>query len=84
MRLKERVFLFFTVAEDVPQYIETDYQRLKQVLINLLRNSTKFTFSGYIVIRVTKSKLAISKDSRLLALADAVQFEVYDTGIGIN
>jgi len=54
------------------------------VLINLLRNSTKFTFTGYIVIRVTKSKLSISKDSRLLALADAVQFEVYDTGIGIN
>lgn len=36
------------------------------------------------MIRVTKSKLSISKNDRLLALKDAVQFEVYDTGIGIN
>lgn len=29
MRLKEKVFLFCTVADDVPEMIESDYQRLK-------------------------------------------------------
>ena len=55
MKLRERVKLYCRVADDVPEFIEMDYQRLKQILINLLRNSTKFTFAGYIVIGVTKS-----------------------------
>lgn len=45
---KQQVFLVDIVDDDVPTYIETDLQRLKQILINLLRNSTKFTFEGFI------------------------------------
>jgi len=48
LRLKESVYLLESVTEDVPLEIESDYQRLKQIMINLLRNSTKFTFKGYI------------------------------------
>ena len=84
LRLKEKVYLICTVAEDVPEMIESDYQRLKQILINLLRNSTKFTFSGYIVLRVSCKKLSLKKDDKVLAIKNAVEFEVYDTGIGIS
>lgn len=48
LRLKVNVFLVKSVAADVPKVIESDYSRLKQILINLLRNSTKFTFKGFI------------------------------------
>ena len=48
LRLKTNVFLVKSVAKHVPLVIESDYQRLKQILINILRNSTKFTFKGYI------------------------------------
>jgi signal transduction histidine kinase len=44
LRLKEKVYLICNVANDVPLIINSDYQRLKQILINLMRNSTKFTF----------------------------------------
>lgn len=58
MHLKKQVHFFVTVDPDVPEIAQTDYQRLKQVLINLLRNSTKFTFKGYIMLRVYPTRLS--------------------------
>lgn len=84
LRLKTNVFLVKSVATDAPQIIMTDYQRLKQVLINLLRNSTKFTFKGYIQVNVQKAYMKASKKGTILTLVNAVKFEVYDTGIGIS
>lgn len=51
-----------SVAEDVPLQMETDSQRLKQILINLLRNSTKFTFKGFIHMSLQLAKLIVVKD----------------------
>lgn len=59
------------VAPDVPEILETDLQRLEQVLKNLLSNAIKFTEVGQV-------KLAISNAS-----PGAVAFSVHDTGIGI-
>lgn len=53
--------------------IETDDSRLRQVLINLLVNATKFTTEGSIVLR-----LEISPDDHRMAM-----FSVTDTGCGI-
>ena len=53
-------------------------------MINLLRNSTKFTFNGYIKMSLRKSKLALVKKNVILTVIDAVVIEVYDTGIGIS
>ena len=59
------------VGDDVPQYFVTDSQRLLQVLRNLLSNAFKFTERGSVAVAV------------LRAGANAVRFEVRDTGIGI-
>ncbi|MFS8117427.1 MAG: ATP-binding protein [Microcoleus sp.] len=46
--------LVFTHSPDVPQYIETDELKLRQILINLLNNSLKFTDDGGVSVRVSK------------------------------
>ncbi|MEG4493558.1 ATP-binding protein [Microcoleus sp. D3_18_C4] len=46
--------LVFDRSPDVPQYIETDDLKLRQILINLLNNSLKFTDEGGVAVRVGK------------------------------
>ncbi|MBB5916292.1 HAMP domain-containing protein/signal transduction histidine kinase/CheY-like chemotaxis protein [Nocardia transvalensis] len=58
------------VEADVPTHIDTDEQRLRQVLRNLLSNAVKFTEQGQIELRVCRD-------------GDQVAFSVRDTGIGI-
>ncbi len=59
----------------LPQWLQGDPLRLKQVLLNLAGNAIKFTARGSVRISVTLSQ-------QLLRRA-WVQFEVTDTGIGI-
>ncbi|MEG4968382.1 ATP-binding protein [Microcoleus sp. B6-A1] len=49
--------LVFDRSPDVPQYIETDELKLRQILINLLNNSLKFTHEGGVAVRVSKESL---------------------------
>ncbi|MDR7212507.1 PAS domain S-box protein [Flavobacterium piscis] len=63
------------VAANVPQYIQTDIVRLKQILINLLSNAVKFTHKGTIKLNVSVLE---RKDNECL-----IRFSVADTGIGI-
>jgi CheY-like chemotaxis protein len=68
---------------NVPPTIETDEQRLQQILKNLLSNAFKFTQTGGVKLRVG---LAEGRQfaSEVLAHADAVlEFTVEDTGVGI-
>jgi len=69
------VTLSGTISWRVPNRVEGDPIRLRQVLVNLLHNAVKFTERGRIVLDV----------GLLGATEDAVQlrFEVRDTGIGI-
>ena len=41
-------------APDVPQYVQTDENKLRQVLTNLLGNAIKFTHAGQVVLTVTQ------------------------------
>src|SRR5262249_32923706 len=58
------------VAPDVPDPIEGDAVRLRQVLVNLVGNAVKFTERGEIEVSVGLA-------------ADGVRFSIRDTGIGI-
>jgi PAS domain S-box-containing protein len=44
--------LLFERSPDVPQYVQTDEVKLRQVLINLLNNAIKFTEAGGVSVRV--------------------------------
>jgi CheY-like chemotaxis protein/CHASE3 domain sensor protein len=59
-------------APDAPERIETDSQRLGQILKNLLSNALKFTATGGVSLRVSQGT------------GDTVRFDVQDTGIGIS
>ena len=61
-------------AEDTPATMNSDPQRLRQILSNLLTNAKKFTETGSITLRTRAD---------LLDKMPAVRFEVIDTGIGI-
>jgi len=68
---------------NVPPTIETDEQRLQQVIKNLLSNAFKFTSSGNVKLRIG---LAEGRQfaSEALSRAEAVlEFSVEDTGVGI-
>lgn len=60
------------ISRDAPSTIDTDRQRLEQVLKNLLANAFKFTEAGSVTLAVTRV------DNDRLALT------VTDTGIGIS
>jgi PAS domain S-box-containing protein len=81
--------LVFDIAPGVPQYIRADQGKLRQVLINLLSNSVKFTNEGGITLLVGQvpsidENLALA-DTRLEQSAQTcrLRFEVEDTGVGI-
>ncbi len=62
---------------EVPENIEIDSVRLKQILINLLGNAVKFTNEGKIDLSLKTIKV-INAEKRI------IRFEVKDTGIGIK
>ena len=59
------------LAENIPEFITTDSQRLNQILKNLLSNAIKFTEKGSVTIRVNPDT------------EHAINISVTDTGIGI-
>lgn len=59
-------------ASGAPEHLETDLQRVEQVLKNLLSNAVKFTEQGSVELEVTAKS------------GGRVAFVVKDTGIGIS
>lgn len=63
------------IAPDLPKYLNGDYVRLKQIVLNLLTNAVKYTKEGFIEFNVS----VVKKDNvcRLF-------ISVKDSGIGIK
>jgi CheY-like chemotaxis protein len=64
----------------VPQYIRTDQNKLRQILINLLGNAVKFTEKGGITLRITNKEPGRKNQTGGCLL----YFEVVDSGVGIS
>jgi signal transduction histidine kinase/DNA-binding NarL/FixJ family response regulator len=71
-------FLSCELAPGLPVSVETDGQRLAQVLQNLVGNACKFTQHGKITL-----KIELVPEASLSGLV-AVRFSVEDNGIGIE
>ena len=48
--------LRFEYGSDIPQYVQTDEGKLRQVLLNLLENAIKFTSFGSVTLRVKRAR----------------------------
>ncbi|MES2319045.1 MAG: EAL domain-containing protein [Pseudomonadota bacterium] len=68
------VELGYLLAVDVPERVNGDSLRLRQVLINLLGNAVKFTEHGEVAVRITRAAGA----------EFGLCFEVRDSGIGMS
>lgn len=73
----KNIELRLDIAADVPRYMWIDSLRIRQVLINLLSNSVKFTEKG--VVKLSVSVIEKTTDNKAM-----VRFSVIDTGIGIE
>ncbi|HZH37308.1 MAG TPA: response regulator, partial [Flavisolibacter sp.] len=85
--VSENKNLRFTIEMDprLPDTLETDVQRLNQILKNLLSNAFKFTEKGGVALKIYESArtwrhgtLGLDKAKKVVA------FEIRDTGIGIS
>lgn len=61
-----------SLSKNLPQWVEGDEVRLRQVLTNLINNALKFTREGWVELAVASPAL------------HTLRFTVTDTGIGIN
>lgn len=74
-RLK-KIDFYCEIDPDLPQFINTDPRRLRQILINLLNNALKFTEKGYLELSMHLLKEENSSHQFM-------EITVKDTGIGI-
>ncbi|MBT3136735.1 response regulator [Alteromonas sp. ALT199] len=63
----------------IPEFIQTDPTRLRQVLLNLISNAVKFTDKGSITLTIT-----LDEDSAANKETSLLRFSVDDTGIGMQ
>lgn len=74
--LEKNLTLSYWVADNLPSLIVSDYNRLRQIINNLVSNAIKFTDKGAVTIAV---ELAETLDTY-----DVLKVTVRDTGMGID
>jgi signal transduction histidine kinase len=76
---EKKLDLGYIVEDSIPITLSGDITRLRQVLVNLIGNSIKFTAHGEVVLYVFKDDSITSNSPGVLTL----HFAIRDTGIGI-
>jgi signal transduction histidine kinase/two-component SAPR family response regulator/HPt (histidine-containing phosphotransfer) domain-containing protein len=80
--LEKQIDLLYEADDRIPVLVEGDAQRLRQVLVNLLGNSVKFTEHGDVLV---KAELVSSPADDMEGPQPLrLHFQVSDTGIGIQ
>jgi len=77
MAHKKNLRILADIHPSVPSTVLGDSLRLRQILINLMTNSLKFTQTGFITVQVKMIGMVSGTEARL-------QFSVIDTGCGIS
>jgi signal transduction histidine kinase/DNA-binding response OmpR family regulator len=78
-RCREKGLELYTIVDEtVPDSIQGDALRLKQILVNLTSNAIKFTQTGHIYVHVSARCTESAK-----GLHD-LQFMIQDTGMGVS
>ena len=67
---KKGIKFNYIVSSNVPDYVATDKQRFRQILMNLISNAIKYTDQGSVTFEVTYR-------------GGVAHFSIIDTGIGI-
>ena len=80
--LERNLDLGYEADDTIPAMIDGDEQRLRQVLVNLLSNATKFTERGDIFVKVEKLVTPAADLENPNAMR--LHFVVRDSGIGIQ
>ncbi|MFK7751848.1 MAG: GAF domain-containing protein [Sedimentitalea sp.] len=73
---EKQLDIAYIIEDDVPVAVSADVTRLRQILLNLLSNSIKFTDAGEVVLTVSSTK---TPDGSV-----TLAFAVRDTGIGLS
>ncbi|MEG4943696.1 ATP-binding protein [Microcoleus sp. F4-D5] len=81
IRAEQKEITFnYQVLNQLPQAVNADEKRLRQVLINLLGNAIKFTEKGGVIFKV--GVISEGEDSDQSPLAK-IRFHIQDTGVGM-
>ncbi|WP_116788650.1 PAS domain S-box protein [Flavobacterium psychrotrophum] len=72
----KKLEMLLNISPDLPRFIYADSIRLKQILVNLLGNASKFTEKGEIELKIEPISENIGETT--------LRFAVRDTGIGIK
>lgn len=67
----------------LPEAIDVDEKRLRQILLNLLGNAIKFTDQGRVTFRVTPTPQTSTPQPQPLN-QHKLRFEIKDTGVGMS
>ncbi|MFI4913288.1 MAG: PAS domain S-box protein [Sedimentisphaeraceae bacterium JB056] len=73
---KKGIEIICNIEDDIPNELQGDSKKLRQILMNLSGNAVKFTNKGKVEIKISK----IKKSDSFVEL----KFEINDTGIGIE
>ncbi len=83
LALKKGLNIIIDSATNVPERIQTDRQRVSQIVRNLVSNAIKFTQKGTITIKVFCPERNIAELPENLRNKDSIAISVIDTGVGI-
>jgi CheY-like chemotaxis protein len=75
--------LAYAIDPTLPAWVVGDGGRLRQIVLNLLSNSIKFTETGEVVAQVTGSLLDAEDGTESVARRWEIRLAVSDTGMGI-
>lgn len=78
--LKDSVKPLLELDPNLPQIFYSDQKRVKEILINLIDNSLKFTKNGYIKL---SAQVNVDKVQKEMTNFNYIKISVEDTGIGI-